>query len=179
MTDSSVEKVMAVREPLTDKERSDVQWAYHKGTEARKQVIQELFGRHITHASCLAMVDKYVRIAELEDKAKAVAKPTEEEFWDWLCCAAFHGHIWSSDAKGKVRNWIEIHCQVMGESIWEEEDPKLFEKHKAPDPVPTTFWIEAHKHFLLAVKHTAKLIGPALLIVLGFFLERITASLFP
>ncbi len=172
---------MAPRERLTEKERRQIQWAYHKGTEARKRVIQELFGRHITHASCLAMVDKYVRDAELQGKSKAIAKPTQDEFWDWLCCAAYHGHIWSSRAKGNIRNWIEIHCRVMGNSGWEShyEDPRLFEEHKVPDLISTTSRIEAYKYGSMAVKHTAKLIGPALLLILGYFLERIADKLFP
>ncbi len=135
---------MPAREPLTEKERSDVQWAYHKGTEAQKQTIQKLFGRHITHASCMAMVDMYVRRAKMDGEAKAVAKPTEEELWDWLCCATYHKHIWSPVAEGKIRNWIEIHCQVMGESIWEEAEPEFFEQHIVPDPIPITPWIRIH-----------------------------------
>lgn len=129
---------MGSREPLTNKERSQVQWAYHKGTSAQKEIIQRFFGRHITHASCMAMVDMYVRRAELKGKAKAVAKPTETELWDWLCCAAYHGLIWNPDSQGRIRYWIEIHCQAMGESTWEEAEPLMFERHITPPPICKT-----------------------------------------
>ena len=172
---------MAPREPLTDGERRQIQWAYHKGTEARKHVIQNLFGRQITHASCMAMVDKYVQEAELENKVKAVAKPTEDEMWDWLCCAAFHGNIWSSAANGDPRNWVEAHCQIMGESpLWEMAGkPELISEHVVPPQIPVNFHIRAYKVFTWLLARISKLAASVFFFALGILFERLVEHWIP
>ena len=134
MTDSSVEEVMAAREPLTEKERRQVQWAYHTGNdeiEARKQVIQELFGRDITRASCLAELETQT------STSNAIARSiTETEFWDLLCCATYHQKVWERpSSKGNIRKWIYYHCVVMG-AIESHEGGELLEIHTVPPPIP-------------------------------------------
>ena len=126
------------------------------------------------------MVDKYVREAELKGKAKAVAKPTEEELWDWLCCAAFHGHVWSPDFGGNIRSWIEAHCQAVGDVLWEIHKPELLVRQgTVPDPIPATLEIRAYQYCLLTLRQTTKLIGPVLIFIFGYFFQKIADTLFP
>lgn len=168
--------------PLTESECRRVQWAYHMGTEARKRVIQKLFGREITYASCMAAVERSARRAELEGTPIAIARPAEAELWEWLCCAAFHQYIWDenvkSEVQGNVRGWVFHHCKVMGDPSWEWHNPQ-YDTLLVPPDIPTTLKIKVYKFCSLAIRHSAKLIGPAILIFLGFFLERIADAIFP
>ncbi|MCE2490144.1 MAG: hypothetical protein J4G17_09245 [Anaerolineae bacterium] len=167
---------MPARAPLTKSERKQIQWAYHKGMEARKAVIRKLFGREVSRASSLArLANEFV-----EMKAYATSV-TEEEYWELLCCAAFHNKLWeypSSSKQGDIFSWFHNHCLVMGNvPKWKKEG--RFETFGVPPLVPSTWKIKAYKYGTAAAKGTAKLVGPAALLFLGYFLERIAASLFP
>ena len=131
---------MERRDPLTEEECQKLQVVYHQGTEARKLIIRELFDRHISYESCMARVDSYVHNAALEEKLLPVAKPSEVDYWDWLCRAAWHGNIWDGYYKnvirGTIRDWIEMHCQVMGNPYGFELKGVDIENYMVPPPIP-------------------------------------------
>ena len=191
--DSIVEEIMVSRLPLTEKESRRVQRAYHKGTEAQQQILQELFGREITYTSCMAMVDQAVRNRKDIGKVTSVVKPTENEFWDRLCCATYHGYLWGLDflwpddgfnpSRGSnIYVWIQQHCEYMVEPFLYEDYP-LYRIFSVPDPIPASLETNAYRYGSPTIARIAKFFGIILLgavvLIVNFFLTRWLNATFP
>ncbi|MCY4526690.1 MAG: hypothetical protein OXB89_08780 [Anaerolineaceae bacterium] len=176
---------MASRLRLTEKECRRVQRAYHRGTEAQMQILQELFGREITYMSCMAQVDQAVQIQEKNGKETSVVKPTETEFWNRLCCATYHGHLWGLDflwpddgfhANGsKVYAWIHQTFECMADPFLYEDYP-LYKIFSVPDPIPASLETNAFRYGSPVIVRLMKFIGAILLgafiLIINFFLTR-------
>ena len=132
---------MEKRDRLSHDERRRIQLAYLQGPESQKQMIQALFSDQVTFESCVAMLQGYVREAALEGRVKQVAIPSEADFWDRMCRAAWHGNIWEGRYKnecgGKIDEWMEIHCQITGNIPFFGKTGLDFENYMVPPPVPS------------------------------------------
>ncbi len=114
------------RDELTQPERRTLQREYHKGTDAQRRVMRELFGQGLTYSSGMAHSNTSVERKKMHAFAGRVsgANPnltigpysdmTEPEFWEWVCRAAWHGVIWKHRQINGIQFWVELHRMYAG-----------------------------------------------------------------
>ena len=184
---------MAQRDPLNECERRKLQREYHKGMDAQKRIIQCLFGEDVTYSSGMARSNSFINEQKARQLATQIgsaitqelgsgtivagpfANLTEEEFWDWVCRAAWHGQLWDHPSFGNgIPFWIEVHRQYAGwgfrirehgKSVTEMPDtlPPLENTDSGrtysllvPDPIPHTCWTKSWQAAYFLVTNTVK-----------------------
>ena len=122
------------RDKLTEAERRKLQREYHKGMEAQKRVIKDLFGQDVTYSSGMAYSNSFVNSSRMKEfaglmgssnpfvQSSQITGPysdmTEPEFWEWSCRAAWQGVLWAHrDFGNAIPFWVSVHRQYAGFSF--------------------------------------------------------------